>query len=39
MTTKVLKSSRVQRVITFWLNEIIYVSTCVFVEQTYVKFK
>ena len=32
MTTKVLKSSSVQRVITFQLVEIFHVSTCVFVE-------
>ena len=32
MTTKVLKSPSVQRVITFRLIEIIHVSTCVFVE-------
>ena len=32
VTTKVLKSSSVQRVISFRLIEIIHVCTCVFVE-------
>ena len=32
MTTKVLNSPSVQRVITFLLIEIIHVTTCVFVE-------
>ena len=39
MTTKVLNSPSSQRVITFRLIEIFHVSTCVFVEYTYARFK
>ena len=36
---EVLNSLSVQRVIASRLIEIIYVSTCVFVEKTYARFK